>query len=64
MDITQLFITVGSVVGIVIVALLAIVPTVMEIPAPERSAEKTVGAKIKKTPHPGGRPSGTLHLPV
>ena len=64
MDITQLLITVGSVVGIVIVALLAIVPTVMEIPAPEGSTEKTAGAKIKKTPHHGRRPSGTLHQPV
>jgi hypothetical protein len=39
MDITQLLITIGAVVGIVIVGLLAIVPTVIELPerAPRRS---------------------------
>ena len=38
MDITQIMITVGALVGIVVVAALAIVPTLMEIPAPDETA--------------------------
>lgn len=36
MDITQILITVVAVVGIIIVCVLAIVPTVMNIPRPDR----------------------------
>lgn len=40
MDITQILITAGAVLGIVLVALLAIVPTVLELPG--RSEPATV----------------------
>ncbi|MBA8793822.1 hypothetical protein FHX74_001427 [Friedmanniella endophytica] len=56
MDITQLLITAGAVVGIVVVALLAIVPTVMEIPAPASPTGTRPGST---GPNPGPLPSRT-----
>lgn len=41
MDITQLFVTLGAVVGIVIVGLLAIVPTLIELPERTHRSEST-----------------------
>ena len=48
MDITQLLLTIGAVVGIVIVGLLAIVPTLIEMP--EREAATRARTYPEPTP--------------
>jgi hypothetical protein len=59
MDITQLLITVGAVVGIILIGLLAIIPALLDRPSGRDQAEPEPRAS---TPPPAERPKNGVDL--
>lgn len=57
MDITQVVLGIGAVLGIVIVCVLAIVPTVMGLQLPEHRNHRPPLRTVHGAQRPGGRPT-------